>query len=64
MTESFLRESTLGTGVRLAVAVAWIAATIGFLAWTRGLQRAARSDVAWLDDLGDAIQASPNRSAR
>jgi uncharacterized membrane protein SpoIIM required for sporulation len=63
LTESFLRESALGTGVRLAVAGAWIVATIAFLAWTRGLQHEARG-ATWIDELGDALQASPNRSAR
>jgi uncharacterized membrane protein SpoIIM required for sporulation len=63
LTESFLRESALGTGVRFAVAGAWIVATIAFLAWTRGLQHAARG-ATWIDDLSDALQASPNRSAR
>ncbi len=69
LTESFLRESALGTGIRLAVAGAWIAVTVGFLAWTRRLQRERRGDAAWLDELsipGDAAsaQASPKRSAR
>jgi hypothetical protein len=63
LTESFLRESALGPGVRLAVAGAWIVATIAFLAWTRGLQHEARG-ATWIDELGDALQASPSRSAR
>ena len=59
-TESFLRESTLGTGVRLAVAGGWTVATLAFLWWARRLQRRVRRDPAWLAEVNLLRSAGPD----
>jgi len=51
LTESFVRESTLGTGARLGVAAAWIAAGAAFLLWTRWLGRRDANDASWIREL-------------
>lgn len=51
LTESFVRESTLGTAARLMVAAAWIAAGVSLLAWTRWLGRGSDGDTRWIREL-------------
>jgi len=51
LTESFVRESTLGTGVRLLIAAGWIAAGALFLLGTRLLGRRAAGDASWIREL-------------
>ncbi|MDJ0867255.1 MAG: stage II sporulation protein M [Myxococcota bacterium] len=49
--ESFVRESALGTGVRLAVAGAMLALVLALLAATRRAMRRHPGDAAWLREI-------------
>jgi uncharacterized membrane protein SpoIIM required for sporulation len=65
LTESFVRESTLGTATRFAIAGGHAGALVGGLAWIRRLAHRARADVSWLTELMPRLAASPGtRSAR
>jgi uncharacterized membrane protein SpoIIM required for sporulation len=64
LTESFVRESTLGTATRLAIAGGYAVALLEGLAWIRRLAHRTGADVAWLADLMPRLAASPDtRSA-
>jgi uncharacterized membrane protein SpoIIM required for sporulation len=59
-TESFVRESTLGTAPRLAIATAYAAALGAGLAWIRRLAHRRGGDARWLADLMPRPGASPD----
>jgi uncharacterized membrane protein SpoIIM required for sporulation len=64
LTESFVRESTLGTGARLAVAGAYTVALVAGLGAIRRLAHRTREEASWLADLMPRLAASPDtRSA-
>jgi uncharacterized membrane protein SpoIIM required for sporulation len=56
LTESFLRESSLGVPYRLSVAGGWVVATVAFLAWTRRLNRRVVADTRWLAELSGPLR--------
>jgi uncharacterized membrane protein SpoIIM required for sporulation len=58
LTESFVRESTLGTGTRFAVAGAYAIALVAGLAWIRRVARRAATDTRWLAALRPPLAAS------
>jgi uncharacterized membrane protein SpoIIM required for sporulation len=51
LTESFVRESTLGTGARFAIAGVYAALLVTGLAWVRRLARRTADDTRWLADV-------------
>jgi hypothetical protein len=51
LIESFVRQSTWGTGPRLAIAALWIAGAVAFLVAARRSARADAADVSWLHEL-------------
>jgi uncharacterized membrane protein SpoIIM required for sporulation len=56
-TESFVRDSALGTGTRFAIAAVYATALLVGLAWVRRLARRDGADAGWLAEL------MPRRSA-
>lgn len=64
LTESFVRESTLGTGARLAIAAAYAVALAEGLAWIRRLAHRRADEATWLAQVMPRPHASPDmRSA-
>jgi uncharacterized membrane protein SpoIIM required for sporulation len=61
LTESFVRESTLGTGARLAIATAYAVALVEGLAWIRRLAHRRDDEALWLAHLMPLPAASPDR---
>jgi uncharacterized membrane protein SpoIIM required for sporulation len=64
LTESFVRESTLSTGTRFAIAGAYAGALVAGLVWIRGLAHRRSGDAGWLAEIMPPSGASPDtRSA-
>jgi uncharacterized membrane protein SpoIIM required for sporulation len=64
LTESFVRESTLSTQTRFAIAGAYAGALVAGLAWIRRLAHRRGGDTGWLAELMPRLVASPGtRSA-
>lgn len=61
LIESFVRQSTWGTGPRLAIAALWIAGAIAFLVAARRSARADAADTSWLRELGPQMNTDGHR---
>ena len=59
ITESFVRESTLGTPTRFAIAVAYALALAAGLGWVRRLAAEREADTGWIAELMPGRAASP-----
>ncbi len=60
LTESFVRESTLGTVPRLAIAATYAASLAAGFAWIRGLAHQRGGDTRWLAEIMPRPAASPD----
>jgi uncharacterized membrane protein SpoIIM required for sporulation len=63
LVESFVRESTLGNGPRLAVAGVFAVALLAGLAATRRLARRRTADASWLRDLTSSLPEGPDNGS-
>jgi uncharacterized membrane protein SpoIIM required for sporulation len=63
LTESFVRESALGTAPRLAIAAAYTVLLVGSVVYVARLSRRRRVDTSWLADVSEAGRTGDQASA-